>query len=142
MPAKSKKKADGAKPIDRPFDPPIFRRARRIAEKYQVILQFEDGEWYGRGLELPNAFGDGKTPDACVKMTREAFAAVVATMIEDGHKPPLPASDALRDQQVNVRLTTEEKARLEESSQQAGFRGVSDYVRFRALDPRAVSKRG
>jgi predicted RNase H-like HicB family nuclease len=139
MSVRSKKSSKGSA-IGRPFDPQIMRRARRIAEKYQVILQFEDGEWYGRGLELPNAFGDGKTPDACVKMTREAFAAVVATMIEDGHKPPLPASDALRDQQVNVRLTTEEKARLEESSQQAGFRGVSDYVRFRALDPRMISK--
>jgi predicted RNase H-like HicB family nuclease len=139
MSAKSKNSSK-EKAIDRPFDPAVWKRARQIAEKYQVILQFEDGEWYGRGLELPNAFGDGKTPDACVKMTREAFAAVVATMIEDGHRLPVPASDALRDQQVNVRLTTEEKARLEESSQQAGFRGVSDYVRFRALDTRVVSK--
>jgi hypothetical protein len=38
---------------------------------------------------------------------------------------------------VDVRLTTEEKARLEESSRQAGFRGVSDYVRFKALEPAA-----
>jgi hypothetical protein len=30
-------------------------------------------------------------------------------------------------------LTTEEKQRLEESSKQAGFRGVSDYVRFKVL---------
>jgi predicted RNase H-like HicB family nuclease len=132
---KSKNSKATATPLDRPFDPAVMARAVEIAANYQVILRFEDGEWYGRGLELPGAFGDGKTPDACVTMTREAFAAVVATMIEDGQRPPVPASQALRDQQVNVRLTTEEKARLEESSQQAGFRGVSDYVRFKALEP-------
>jgi predicted RNase H-like HicB family nuclease len=139
MSAKSKnsRKTKAPKALDRPFAPAVMERAVQIAAKYQVILQFEDGEWYGRGLELPNAFGDGETPDACVKMTREAFAGVVATMIEDGQRPPVPASEALRDQQVNVRLTTEEKARLEESSQQAGFRGVSDYVRFKALEPAA-----
>ena len=58
MSAKSK---NTAKAIDRPFDPAILAKARKIAEQYQVIVAFEDGHWYGRGLELPGIHGDGKT---------------------------------------------------------------------------------
>ncbi len=131
--ATSAKSKNSRKAIDRPFAPDILQRARAIAEQYQVIIHFEDGDWYGRGLELPNAHEDGKTPDECVKKTREMFVTVVAFMLEEGQTPPSPASDAARDQQVNIRLTTLEKLRLEESSKQAGFRGVSDFVRAKAL---------
>jgi len=129
---KSSRKSKGA--VDRPFDPEILKRARKIAEKYQVIIAHEDdGYWYGRGLELPNAHEDGATPEECVKKTREIFVTVVAWMLEEGMIPPFPASDEVRDQQVNIRLTTEEKLRLEESARQAGFRGVSDFMRSKAL---------
>lgn len=119
--------------IDRPFDPRILKRAREIAAKYQVIVAFEDGEWYGRGLELPGAHEDGKTPEECVRKTQEMFVTVVAYMLEAGENPPSPASDAMRDQQVNIRLTTEEKLCLEESAKQAGFRGISDFMRAKSL---------
>jgi len=132
--AKSKtfRKSKGA--IDRPFDPALWERARAIARNYQVIIrQEDDGEWYGHGLELPNSHEDGRTPDECVKKAREIFIFTVACMLERGETPPAPASDAVRDQQVNIRLTTEEKLRLEESSKQAGFRGVSDFMRSKSL---------
>jgi predicted RNase H-like HicB family nuclease len=133
MSAKSKSSPKSKGAIDRPFDPAILKRARAIAEQYQVILRREDGEWFGRGLELPNAHEDGATPEACVRKTRAMFVTVVAYLLEEGQTPPAPASDAVRDQQVNIRLTTEEKLRLEESSKQAGFRGVSDFMRAKSL---------
>ena len=71
----------------RPFNRAILNQARKIAARYQVVLWFEDGEWYGHGPELPTTYGDGKTPDKCVANTRDGFAATVAYMLERGRRP-------------------------------------------------------
>jgi predicted RNase H-like HicB family nuclease len=129
----SSKSAKRSKAIDRPFDPDILRRARRIANSYQIVLHYEDGEYYGRGLELPNVMNDGKTPDECVAATRDILTTAVAYMLETGETPPPPASDRKRTEQVNVRLTAEERMLLEEAASSKGFRGISDFVRAASL---------
>jgi hypothetical protein len=63
MSVKSKKSAEA---IDRPIDAGVMAKAKAIAREYQVILACEDGHWYGRGLELPDVHGDGKTAGQCV----------------------------------------------------------------------------
>ena len=98
-----------------------------------VWYEEEAGEYYGRGVELPTAMGDGATPDACVANTREAFEAVVAYMLEQGQSPPPPAGEDVRAEQVNVPLTAEEKLALETAAQRQGYKGVSDFVRAAAL---------
>jgi len=130
MSAKSKKLS---KAINRPFDPVILRQARKIAESYQIIIDFEDGEYYGRGLELPNVMNDGKTPDECVEKTRDILTTAVAYLLETGQTPPSPASENKRTEQINIRLTPDEKLRLEEAARSKGFRGVSDFVRIASL---------
>ncbi|HVS73358.1 MAG TPA: DUF1778 domain-containing protein [Phycisphaerae bacterium] len=127
---KSKKSSE---PIDRPFDREILRQARELVRHYQIVLQMEDGEYFGRGLELPTAMGDGKTTEQCVKSTREALEVAVAYMLEKGETPPAPASNATRSVQLNIRLTSSEKSILEQAAQRNGFRGISDYVRHAAL---------
>ena len=82
--AKSKK---SAKTVDRPFDAHTMTKAVKVAGQYQVILAFEDGHWYGRGLELPNIHGDGKTVSQCVENTREAFAGWVAYLLKRASGP-------------------------------------------------------
>ena len=129
----SAKSAKSSKAVRRPFDPEILRRAGKIAQEYQIIIHFEDGEYYGRGLELPSVMNNGKTPDECVSATRDALTTAVAFMLESGEVPPPPASDNKRTEQVNVRLTAEEKLMLEEAARNRGFRGVSDYVRTASL---------
>ncbi len=119
--------------IDRPFDSAILRKALEIVHHYQVVMWLEDGEYYGRGLELPTAYGDGKTPDACMKDVREALKATVAFMLERGETPPPPAREKQRTEQVNIRLTMDEKMALEIAAKQHGFNGLSDYVRSTAL---------
>jgi hypothetical protein len=57
----------------------------------------------------------------------------VAHMLERGETPPGSASDAGRTEQVNIRLSTLEKLRMEESARTKGFRGIADYLRARAL---------
>jgi predicted RNase H-like HicB family nuclease len=130
MSARSKK---ASKAVDRPFHHPILRRAREIAESYQIILQYEDGEYFGRALEMPTVMNDGKTPDECVKATREIITTAVAYLLERGESPPAPASENKRTEQINIRLTPEEKLLLEEKARTKGFRGVSDFVRAASL---------
>jgi predicted RNase H-like HicB family nuclease len=110
-----------------------LRRAQKIADNYQIVIHSEDGEYYGRGLEMPFVMSDGKTPDECVRATRDALTAAVAYLLESGKTPPPPASENARNEQVNIRLTTEEKLLLEEAARSRGFRGISDYVRSASL---------
>jgi predicted RNase H-like HicB family nuclease len=121
------------KVIDRPFEPAILRRAKKIADAYHIILHFEDGEYYGRGLEMPNVMNDGKTPDECVRNTREMLRTAIAFMLEEGQTPPPPASEGNRSEQINIRITAEERLFLEEAARSRGFRGISDFVRSIAL---------
>jgi len=129
----SAKSKNSSKKIDRPFDQSILRRAREIVSGYQIILHFEDGLYYGRGLELPTAMNHGKTPDECVRATRDILTTAVAYLLESGKTPPAPASENKRTEQINIRLTPEEKLTLEEAARSKGFRGGSDFVRSASL---------
>jgi predicted RNase H-like HicB family nuclease len=130
----SVKPKKSVKAIDRPFDAATLAKARKIADQYQVILAFQQGHWYGRGLELPSIQGDGKTVGQCVENTREAFCGWVAYLLEEGQSPPTPAREGTRTQQVNVRLTAEEKTLLENAARRKGFVGLSDFVRTAAIE--------
>lgn len=88
---KTKKKK--AQTVDRPFAPQILADAERIAVQYQIVLWREDGQWYGRGVELPNVYGDGSTPAKCVADTLAVLTTTVATLLEDGDSPPPPARE-------------------------------------------------
>jgi predicted RNase H-like HicB family nuclease len=129
----SVKSNSSRKAIDRPFGRSVLKQAASIAAHYQIVIQFEDGEYYGRGLEMPLVMNDGKTPGACVKATRESLVTAVATLLERGERPPSPAIEAKRSQQVNVRLTVEEKLLLDETARSRGFKGVGDFVRSTVL---------
>ena len=124
---------DSLKAIDRPFDKDILVRATEIVSRYKIVVEYEDGEWYGCGLELPGAHGDGKTPQAAVANTRQAMVGVVAYMLEEGQRPPAPAREGSRSVQINIRVTPEEKAVIESRCRAKGFKGVSDYVRASVL---------
>lgn len=121
------------KTLDRPFDPKLWKKADKIAGQYQVIVGLEDDYWHGHGLEMPLVFGGGETAQQCVEDARLALVESVATMLERNEVPPLPASRGKRTEQVNVRLTAEEKAILSVFAKSKGFRGIGDYIRASAL---------
>lgn len=128
----SRKKADRS--LDRPFHPATLDQARTIAFRYRLILEpHEELGFMGTSIEMPLVFGDGKTPDACVRETREALVSAIATMLEKGEAPPAPSTEELRTEQVNIRLTPREKLLLEEAARIKGFRGLSDFVRTTTL---------
>jgi predicted RNase H-like HicB family nuclease len=123
--------------LDRSFGPDLLKRARQIAEQYRIVIKHADGEYYGQALELPGAMNDGKTPGECLQNTIDIVTTTIATMLESGQIPPLPASDERRDEQVNVRLSKLEKLTFEEAARSRGFRGVSDFMRAATLSSMA-----
>jgi len=123
------------KKLNKAFDKDVLTPAKKIAEKYEIILSFDNGEWYGRGLEMPNVFGDGKTPDECVKNTRKGLISAVAHLLEQGEIIPAPASANKRTEQVNIRLTPEEKAIFGASARANGFNSLADFIRAKAMSP-------
>jgi predicted RNase H-like HicB family nuclease len=121
--------------VDRDFDPAVLRRAREVTLGYRLVIQPAEGVGLmGRSVELPGVMAGGKTHEECVRAVVMATETAVATLLEMGEKPPAPASARKRTEQINIRLTSEEKLLLEEESERKGFRGVSDFVRAAVLN--------
>lgn len=131
--ARSSRAAKSGAP-DRPFDPAIVLQAREIVASYRLTFESEpDLGFIGSSVEMPGVFADGKTIESCARETLEALTSAIATMLEMGDRPPAPASEGKREQQVNIRLTADERVRIEETARQSGFRSISDYIRHAAL---------
>jgi predicted RNase H-like HicB family nuclease len=88
------KRSSGKAALDRPFAPGVLDKARKLAGQHQVIVWHEEVECYGRWLESPHVYGDGRTPAQCIENTREALVGMVATLLERG--PRRPANHANR----------------------------------------------
>lgn len=128
----NKSKTTKAK-LDRPFSPAIQRQAQEIAAGYRIVIQPDDEVGYlGRVMEMPLVMADGASPQVCYDQVREAAVGAIATMLELGQIPPA-AADQKRTLQINVRVTEDERMRLEDAARKHGFRGVSDFVRTTAL---------
>lgn len=131
--ATQKKSSQNNKAIDRPFAPAILRRARELAAKYRLLIEKSPDGYTAQVFEMTNILGFGTTLNKCEKETRELLTTALAFMIENGDEPPAPSTDEKRTEQVNIRLTALEKARLEEASRQQGYRGLSDFIRSKSL---------
>ena len=96
-------------------------------------MWFEDGDYYGRGVELPGTMDDGRMPDECMSKTRDAFVTTVAYMLEAGETPPPPAVDGARSENIPVSVSALELLALRSAAEQQGYRDVGSYVRAAAL---------
>lgn len=126
-----------AKPknLEKAFTESVLLKAGKIASDYKIILERSERLGFiGSAVELPTVFADAKTPEDCYKATEEALTIAVATMLEAGQRPPQPASAGQRTEQVNVRLTAEEKLLFSNAAVNLGFKGISDFIRISALD--------
>lgn len=120
--------------MSRPFDAATLARARKVAERYRLVIESDPQAGYaGCTIEMPLVMGGGKTIQECVADVLEATTLTIATMLERGERPPSPAKAHKRDQQVNIRLTAEERLSLEEAARREGFRSISDYMRAASL---------
>ncbi len=82
---------------------------------------------------MPLAFGEGKTIELCASDIMEATALSIAVMLENGERPPSPSREAARMQQVNIRISADEKMQLEAIAKRDGYRSLSDLIRASAL---------
>jgi len=121
--------------LNRPFSRAILRKARKLVANYRITLErSENLGFIGSAVELPTVFADAKSPEKCYKAAQDALTVAVATMLERGQKPPQPVSARKRTEQVNVRLTAEEKVLLSNAASNQGFKGISDFLRNIALN--------
>jgi len=127
-----------SKKLNRPFSPAILNRAKKIADKYEIIILVEDGLYFGKGVEMPYVFGDGKTCEECINNTRDALTAAVSHLLERGEDVPAPAKEGKKDTQVNIRLNAEEKAILTAAASAKGYRGLADFIRSTVLQHQTV----
>ena len=117
-----------------PFPSKILSEAKAIASNYRILVEKHKKLGYiGSSIDLPNIYVDSKTEAGCLKATREALVGAVATMLENNLTPPQKSSLAKRTIQVNVRLTTLEKAQLSAAVERLGFEGLSGFFRFAAF---------
>jgi predicted RNase H-like HicB family nuclease len=131
----SSKSGTKSKALNKPFKESIVRKAKKIVADYRIILERNERLGFiGTSVEIPTVFADAKTPEKCYKAVQEALMVAVATMIECGQRPPQPASMGLRTEQVNVRLTAEEKLLFANAAMNLGFKGISDFIRSTALN--------
>jgi predicted RNase H-like HicB family nuclease len=131
----SSKSGAKSKTLKKPFKESIVRKAKKIVADYRIILERNERLGYiGSSVEIPTVFADAKTPEKCYKAVQDALMVAVATMIECGQRPPQPASMGLRTEQVNVRLTAEEKLLFANAAMNLGFKGISDFIRSTALN--------
>ncbi len=113
----------------------LLRKAKKIAGEYRITIERNERLGFiGSSVELPTVFADARTAEMCYQATQEALMVAVATMIECGQRPPQPASAKKRNEQVNVRLTSEEKILLSNAASSLGFKGISDFIRNTALN--------
>lgn len=134
MSARSGKNSTSKTRIDRPFDPSIWKQSAQIAGGYRLVIQKDpDVGYLGRSIEMPLVMAEGSTIARCAAETLDALTAAVATLLESGQRPPQPVSQEKRTAQLNIRVTEEEKLRLEDAARQQGYRGISDYIRASIL---------
>ena len=116
----------------REFDPSpaLIKRARRQMARYHFNIEPDgDGGFVGSATELPGVLADGSTLDECARNLAFALETAIASYLADGQSPPSPTQAEKRTEQVNVRFTPSEQARLKRKSAAEGFRGVGDMIR-------------
>jgi predicted RNase H-like HicB family nuclease len=119
----------------------VLHKAKKIADEYCITIEKNERLGFiGSSVEMPTVFADAKTPEDCYKATQEALMVAVAVMLERGQRPPQPSSAGIRTEQVNVRLTAEEKLLITNAAANLGFKGISDFLRNLAID-RVLSSR-
>jgi len=115
---------------DKPFSKEILDEAKGYTIS---VRQLQEHGYVGCPIELPTIEGHGDTPQICYESAREAVEFTVATMLERGEVPPLPAAAEQRTAQVNVKLTPLEKDMFSALAQRLGYKGLSDFIRSTVL---------
>ena len=117
-------------PLQLDSDEALIREARVRALEFNIVVsQRDSGKYVGFAREFPRHFGIGGSVEECFHKTRDAIVGAVALSMKLGEPIPEPVRDLRRHEQVNIRLTIEEKAMLQAAADADGARSLSDFVR-------------
>jgi predicted RNase H-like HicB family nuclease len=109
-------------------DSRCLKRAEEIVTNYRVVIERDERGYVGKAIELPTAYGWGRTADECLSDTLKNAAVLAALLLQERCVPPR-AGEMPLDNKVHFRLTTDEKLILEAEATRLGFKGVSEYAR-------------
>lgn len=134
--ARSKSSSAKSKPDvqSRPFAKEVLAKATAIVSRYAYVSRYEtDDECYSATpVEMPLVTGYGETAAAAIKDATELATSNAAYALEQGKEPPPPGAEPVRTEQLNFRISIEEKARLEAAASRQGLTLI-DFVRGAAL---------
>lgn len=127
--------------IDPVRDRDLIARAEAAARDYRIVLDATDsGGFIGSVAEMPGVMAEGRSAEECVEFTRRALVIGIMALLRRGHTP-VPSlkqrrreGELRREDQLNLRLSADEKRMLEQAARKQGFRSVSEFVRTRALE--------
>ena len=112
-------------------NPALDARAKEIASQYRILIDgpSSDGWYTGTAVEMLMVSGLGQTIQACYDRTLRNLTLGVRLMLEEGQKPPRPSQPTQRTEQLNLRVSGEEKLLITEAAREGGFAGASDFIR-------------
>jgi predicted RNase H-like HicB family nuclease len=112
----------------------LLKRAADIALQYRlVITPHGSSRFVGNAVELPGIVVEASTIAECGSTLQEALLATVARMLHEERVPPLPSQNSTRTEQVNIRMTSQERLLLDDAARRHGHRGISDFLRSLGL---------
>lgn len=124
-----------AKDLTKVLKADVLRKAEKVVSAYKITIEPNQRFGFaGSAIEFPTVLGRGKTREECLQDTQEALKVAAATMLHLGGTPPKPAPAQARTEQVNVRVTSTEKALMQKAAERCGFRGVGDFVRNTVME--------
>ncbi|MFN0130919.1 MAG: type II toxin-antitoxin system HicB family antitoxin [Phycisphaerales bacterium] len=134
----SAKSSAGRRPRElRPGDltPQTLERAALWVDGYRFVTErTDDGTFMAHSIELPAVVAMGDSPEAALHAAIEAQRLAVALMLHDRVHPPLPTGSGKRDQQVNVRMSAQERLLMDAAAKASGFSTIADYLRTAAIE--------
>lgn len=107
-----------------------LRRAKEVVAGYAFEFKVRNGKFVGFTREMPGVSAVGASYEECHEQTVIAQVEAVAALLRRGIAPP--TSQDPRTEQVNLRLPSGDKARLQRAAI-ISQKSVSEFVREAAL---------
>jgi predicted RNase H-like HicB family nuclease len=130
----SRKSSEKRSAARRRFAADVLRQARHVVDRYAFVVRLESDEdgHAARPVELPSVVGFGETAEEAVREAKALALTTVAYLLEQGQPVPPPGAESMRTEQVNFRVSVEEKIRMEAAAQRQGM-SLVEFVRSSAL---------
>lgn len=120
--------------------PELVQRARDIVQNYSMFISPHSKKGFrGRSVEFPEILVHAPDRASCLKKLEQVLTQVVLTVLKDGGTVPRP-SDGRMTEQLNFKLTFDQKLLVENLASQRGFSGLSEFIRDLVIRESQIKK--